>query len=141
MYGTIAKVAVSGDTASFLLILSVMTSVSELIGFVVIRVFPHPPHSSSRIPLIPEDEGRKSDDALIANGESSREPTISDEETATLTGAPEQISPESISNKHTEGSKSALMQHDFWLIATIMAMCSFPHYLPDDSEWMWVDVY
>jgi hypothetical protein len=135
MYGTIAKVAVPGDTGSFLLILgtltrvsivltvaAVMSSVSEFIGFIVISIFPS--QSQKKVQIRQPFYRHKTGDPLISNDEDSRDDVVSDEETLSLPGSSRAATP--LTGHHTKTAEptkyAALSKPDFWMIAIIMAM-------------------
>jgi hypothetical protein len=135
MYGTIAKVAVPGDTAGFLLILginriaidltssAVMSSVSQFIGFLVIFIFPRTDHPKD--PTLQPLYRTKSGESLVPR---SDEEAASDEDVVSIPSTSRSTAvnnndPVSRAKLSEPRQGSALSTPEFWMIAFIMSMC------------------
>jgi hypothetical protein len=127
MYGTIAKVAVPGDTGGFLLILgtffqvkssftAVMTGVSEFIGFLCIKNLPS--QCVGRSHIHKHLKPHKSGDALLANDANIHRDSGSETD-----GQGREL-PAPVRPRPTDQapSHSALRQADFWILATVMLL-------------------
>lgn len=141
MYGTIAKVAVPGDTGAFLLILgtslslsvsltraAVVSSVSEFIGFLVISIFPSHSQKIGRTRQL--INRNKSADSLIVNDEESRDDIDSNEDIVSLPSNSRTLPLPTPPPVHHAKSVAltrnpALANPDFWMIAFIMSMRTF----------------
>lgn len=107
-----------------------MTSLSELIGFIVISVYPSDVKISSRIrrPL----RRHKSDDGLLADSDDLQEGRGSDEETTSLTinhrqyNSPEQCGIVYRAKSPERPKGPAHRMPDFWIIVVVMSMRTSP---------------